>query len=82
MNFAELVGTARIIQNPLSRGGLTGIDVSCDADISHPFERDSAGHKTLEESEVRSRESESRVLFFAIPHSNPFQFFLGAAIEE
>ncbi len=46
MNFAELVGAAGVIQNPLSRGGLTGIDMSRDADISHPLERYSAWHKS------------------------------------
>jgi hypothetical protein len=45
MDFAELVSAAGVVQNPLSRSGLTSIDVSRDADISHPFERYSAWHK-------------------------------------
>ena len=40
MDFADLVGSARVIQDALGRGGLTGIDMGGDADISHPLERD------------------------------------------
>src|SRR5450759_857015 len=47
MNFAQLVRLARVIQNPLSRGGLTGIDMSRDADISHPLERGGSSHAVL-----------------------------------
>jgi hypothetical protein len=39
MDLAQLVRAAGIIQNPLSRSGLTGIDMSCDADIPHSVER-------------------------------------------
>jgi hypothetical protein len=38
---------ARVIQDPLGRGGLTGIDVRSDADISHPFERGGSSHAVL-----------------------------------
>jgi hypothetical protein len=44
MNFAQFVGLAGVIQNPLGRGGLTGIDMCCDADVSHPFERGGSSH--------------------------------------
>src|ERR1017187_87131 len=44
MNFAQLVRLARVIQNPLGRGGLTGIDMCCDADISHPLEWGGSSH--------------------------------------
>jgi hypothetical protein len=45
MNLAELMGAARVIQNPLGRSRLTGIDMSGDADVSHSFERDIPWHK-------------------------------------
>jgi hypothetical protein len=44
MDFAQLVGAAGIVQDALGRSGLTGIDVSSDADIPHSFERYSAWH--------------------------------------
>ena len=47
MNLPNLVGFARVIQNPLRRGGLTGIDMSCDADIPHPLERGRSSHAVL-----------------------------------
>jgi hypothetical protein len=47
MDLADLVRPARIIQNPLGCGGFTGIDMSRDADVSHPFERYRSCHKTL-----------------------------------
>jgi hypothetical protein len=39
------VRTARVIKDALGGSGLTGIDMSRDADIPHPFERDHPGHK-------------------------------------
>ncbi len=39
MDFADLVGAAGVIQNPLGGCGFTGIDMCGDADVSHPFER-------------------------------------------
>src|SRR6202042_1362554 len=39
MHLAELVGAARVIKDALGRGGLTGIDMRGNADVSHPFER-------------------------------------------
>jgi hypothetical protein len=47
MNFAQLVGLARVIQNPFGRSGLTSIDMGRDADISHPLERGSSSHAVL-----------------------------------
>src|SRR5450759_2819510 len=44
MNFAQLVGLARVVQDPLGRGGVTGIDMRRDADISHPLERGGSSH--------------------------------------
>ena len=46
MDFADLVRTARVIQDALRGCGFTGIDMCGDADISHPLERYSACHKT------------------------------------
>jgi hypothetical protein len=47
VNLTELVRTARVIQNPFGRGGLTGIDMSGDADVSHPLERNISCHKNF-----------------------------------
>jgi hypothetical protein len=46
VDFAELMRTPRVIQDPLCSGGFTGIDMSGDADISHPFERYRSCHKS------------------------------------
>jgi hypothetical protein len=40
MDFAELVRAPGVIKDAFGRSGLTGIDMRCDADIAHPFERD------------------------------------------
>jgi hypothetical protein len=45
MDLAQFVGTARVIKDTLGRGGFTGIDMCCDADISHPLEWDRSSHK-------------------------------------
>jgi hypothetical protein len=47
MDFAKLMGTARVIEDALGRGGLTGIDMGRDADISHPLEWDRSSHKSV-----------------------------------
>jgi hypothetical protein len=47
MNLAQLVGLARVIQNPLGRGGLTGIDMGRDADIPHHLERGGSSHAVV-----------------------------------
>src|SRR5262249_33138612 len=47
MDFANLVGPARVIQNPLGGGRFTGIDMGRDADVSHSFERYRSRHKLL-----------------------------------
>jgi hypothetical protein len=44
MDFTDPVSPTGVIQNALGRGGLTGIDVGHDADISHLLECDSTGH--------------------------------------
>ena len=40
VHLAHLVGATGVVEDPLGRGGLTGIDVSHDADIPHPIERE------------------------------------------
>ena len=47
MDFADLVGPAGVIEDALGRGGLTGIDVRHDADISHFLEWNRACHKSV-----------------------------------
>src|SRR5579859_820451 len=44
IDLAHAVGLARVIQNPLSRRRLTGINVGHDADITIQIERGLAGH--------------------------------------
>jgi hypothetical protein len=38
VDFADLVGLARVVQDPLGRRRLTGIDVRHDADIPGPYQ--------------------------------------------
>jgi hypothetical protein len=33
MHLTDLVGDARVIENPLGRGGLAGVDMGGDADV-------------------------------------------------
>src|SRR5690606_23406574 len=47
MHLAHLVGAAGVIENPLGRRRLTGIDVGHDADISIALEGRGAGHDEL-----------------------------------
>ena len=44
MHFADLVRAARVIQDAFRGRGFTGIDMSGDADISHPLQRYGAWH--------------------------------------
>ncbi len=44
MHLANLMGAARVIEDTLGCGCLTGIDMGSDADVSHPFERREAWH--------------------------------------
>jgi len=44
VDLTELVGLARVEQDPLGRGRLAGIDVGHDADVADPLERCRAGH--------------------------------------
>ena len=47
MNFADLVRTSRVIKDAFRGGGLSGIDMSGDADVPHPFEWYSAWHYVI-----------------------------------
>ena len=44
MHFADLVGLAGVIEDPLGRGGLAGVNMRHDADVAVFFERIIAGH--------------------------------------
>jgi hypothetical protein len=44
MDFADLIGAARIIEYALGRSGLAGIDVGHDADIAIAIEGRCPGH--------------------------------------
>ena len=44
MHFADLVALAGVIEDPLGRRGLAGIDVSHDAEIAVVLDRVTAGH--------------------------------------
>jgi hypothetical protein len=55
MNLAQFVRAARVIQNPLRGCGFTGIDMSRDADVPHPFERNISSHKNRKPKTLFSR---------------------------
>jgi hypothetical protein len=44
VDFADLVRLAGVIQDPLGRGGLAGVDVRHDADVAVALDRMAAGH--------------------------------------
>ena len=47
MNFADLVGTAGVVEDAFSRSGLAGIDVGHDADVPHSLDWYRTRHKLL-----------------------------------
>ncbi len=47
VDFTNLVGTAGVVKDPLSRRGLASVDVSNDADVTNVFYRVSTGHTVL-----------------------------------
>jgi hypothetical protein len=47
MDFADLVGSAGVVQNSFRSCGFTGINVRHDADIAHLLQWNGAGHNLL-----------------------------------
>ena len=60
VHLAHLVGAARVIEDPLRRGGLPGIDVGHDADVPSFLQRHLSRHK-IPNKRTRPRPSPLRI---------------------
>jgi hypothetical protein len=58
VNLTNLVGDARVEQDPFRRGGLAGIDVRHDADVARPVQWYLSGHCLMAGSEDPALRSE------------------------
>ncbi len=81
MDFADLVRAARVIQDALGGGGLTGIDMGRDADISHPLERYRSCHK-LKATSLPRGDPGTHFPFSALSSAQMSRFSLPPVMRE